>query len=280
MEFNFSDVVIIVAMSTTIILMAFTFSALGLADNGIDENDIPRYNTASDRFNMVGDFPNNPGGPSRFFLDYDEELAGDSDNSVWLDGSTDNGTQLTMYNNSNSNNQTLKVGLYKWESGSNTGEVNTTLSDVGDKSVLKDFGYDLLVEYDRKENPNSSKTISQISVNVREQPETNAGFLDRIPLVGGVFDGTEAIAAIVGWLGSIIYWFFGTTFEVVLNGAYMLYSIAAYLISFVGWMVTTYVNVTTSASGWAAIFITLPGLILSLEFTKVIMVLISLLPTT
>lgn len=280
MDFNQRDIIIMVSMATTIILLAFTFSALGLADNGINENDIPEYNATADRFDMVGDFPDNPGGPSKFYLTWDDTLQGDSDNSVWLDGSTSNGNELVIRNNSDTSTETIKVALHTWENGNHTGEVNATLNETGDRAVLKTSKYDLLVEYDRKENANSSETISQVEVKVREQPESNAGFLRRIPLVGGVFDGTEAVASIVGWLAAITYWFFGTTFEVVLNGAFMLFGIASYIVSLLWWLMSTYVNVTTSASGWAALFIVLPSLILWLEFVKMVGWLISLLPTT
>lgn len=280
MEFTKQDMIIIVAMTTTVVLLAFIFSALGFAENGIVESDIPEYNTTADRFDMVGDFPDNPGGPSKFYMSWDDTLQGDSDNSVWLDGDTTNGNQLVIRNNSATSTETIKVALHTWTNGNHTGEVNDTLDGVGDRAVLNTDKYDLLVEYKSKQNENSSETISQVEVTIREQPESNAAFLKRIPIVGGVFSGAEAVASGVAWIGSILFWFLGTTFEVILNLAIMLYSAMSYGVSFMWFLLSTYFNVTTSATGWAAVMIMMPGVILFFEFVKIIMIGISLLPTT
>lgn len=278
MNFSYRDMLILVSMSTAVILMTFTFTALGLADETVSENDIPEYNTTDDNFNFVGQFPENPHTPSNFIMTWEEKLQGDSNNQMWLDGDTSSGTELVLLNNGNESNLEPEMKMNVWDSG-NVTQYSGTYNEVGDYHVFNENGYEIYTAFDSYRNKNQRDMVMNIDVEIRSQPG-DSDYLRRIPVIGGLISGTEYVASAVLWIGSIFYWTLGTIFEIILNLTAMLYGSMAFFISFMHWIITAYTAVISGASAWASVFVAIPGILLMVEFAKLILIGIKLLPST
>ena len=279
MNFGVSDIKVIMAMTTAIIVITFIFSGMGFVDEETDENNIPEFNITSERFDLVGQFPDSPGSPSNFDISWSEDLGSDSNNQIWLDGDTSDGTELVLLNNGNESEPELELLINNWEDGNSTTTTHT-YTEIGDRNVYEVDGYELLATYTDYRNLGSSDAEFTINIEIREQPESDGGFLSRIPLVGGIVGVGEAGAAATLWIGGILFWTLGTAFEVILNLSYMLFEVMYFFVSLFHWLIASYTDVITHASSWAAIIVALPGILLSLMFAKLVFVGIKLLPTT
>lgn len=279
MNFSFRDMIILISMATTVILMTFTFTALGLADESVSENDIPEFNITSDKFDLVGQFPDNPGSPSKFKLRRNEELGDDSNNQVWLDGDTTAGTELVVINSGNTEDIQPGIFFNEWDSG-NVTTTEASYNETGDYHVFDKGGYELFTQYHGYENKGEANMTITMQIEVREQPETDGGILKRIPVIGGVVSAGESVAGAVFWVGSILYWTLGTMFEIIINLAFMLYKVMAFFVSFMHWLTISYTGIISGANSFASVFVAIPGILLMVEFTKLILIGIKLLPTT
>lgn len=277
MDFGRTDIIIVVSMSLAIISMSFVFPALGLtADSDeVAENDIPEFNMSADRFDIAGEFPDQPGTPSQGTLVLNNSVDILEDNRrVWLEGDTDGGTELLLTNQTDD----ARLVLNHWP-GPDKDEV--VLSNVGDVDDIQNdtAGWHIKFEYVNIENRNKSNQTITVDYEIIQQPADSAWY-SRIPVVGSVFSTGEQLAGIVGWIGSIIYWTFGTMFSVILNLIGILFDVVTYGFSMLIWMVSTYNSIISSASAFASVFVMAPAIILFLEFAKIGMIAINLLPTT
>lgn len=279
MNFSFRDMIIILSMSTAVILMTFTFTALGLADEEVGENDIPEFNTTGDNFDLVGQFPDSPGTPSAFPITWNEKLGSDSNNQIWLDGDTSDGTELVLLNNGNESDIRPRLGVNTWTNG-NVSQSKYEYTELDDYHIFNDNGYELYTYWSSYSNKNETNMTFNVYVEIREQPTTDGGFLKRIPVIGGIVSAGESTAGAVLWIGSILYWTLGAIFEVIINLSLMLYNITAFFVAFMHWLLISYSAVISGASAWASVFVAIPGILLMVEFTKLILIGIKLLPTT
>lgn len=285
MNFGKFDMVILIVMSVAIVVMSFVFPALGLADAETSESDIPEFTMDTERFDFAGDFPSRVGTPSTSTLRFDTSRdAGLSDNVIWLSRDGDQGTQMTLVENASTDN--AQVNLFLLNETDTLEEDTTILNETGDADVLEiDFEglaqYEIYVELIQDEEVTGG-TIYEVEYQIREQPEAqeSGGWLDRIPILGGIIDGGETLAGMVGWIGAVIWWLFTSFWELVLNVLGIAFDIVTFLFGTTSWLFTTYGAVLSAAESWVAVFIALPGLLLGLVWVKLAMIVISLLPTT
>jgi hypothetical protein len=280
MEFTKFDMKIIITMTFAIVVMSLVFPPLGLTSaDSVDENEIPKFNMSADRFDFSGEFPDRPNAPSQGNLYFNEELQGDSDNVLWLDGDTDNGTEVVLLNDGNLSDPEPEIRVNNWVSGSVSDTTIHNFTQVGDIQVHDDYGYEVQFTYITLENVNESDQTINMQYKVRSQP-SDQNWVRRIPILGGVVSSGEQLAGMVGWIGSIVWFFVARATETTLNVIAMLLDIVIFMVDTMVFMITTYGDIVTNATQYAAIMVLIPGLILSVEFMKLIMIGISLLPTT
>lgn len=267
-------------MSLAVISMSFVFPALGLVDSGTSESEIPQFSMNQNRFDIAGDFPESSGTPTTGELWWNGTEGGSfSDNQIWLEGDTSNGVELVLDPNHNIAEDS-KVEISEWSDGTVTNGENFTFNGTGKKAHLSDFNYSLRFHVVEYRNDSNGDLHTTVDYEISEQPNTDGGWIGRLPIIGTAYSATETLGATVAWLGSILFWFFGTLFEVTLNVAGMLYDATSYLIATASWLIDTYSSVITGAKSWASVFVAIPGIILSLVLTKIAVIGISLLPTT
>jgi len=270
MNFTSNDMAIIVAMTVAVIGLSFTMPALGLG--GSQASDPPEFNMSADRFDFAGEFPENPGTPSSGTLRWNE-TADYPDNQVWIEKDRASLTALTdtepQVNFILFNDTAVEAeqSVFRNTSG-------TEVIELQDWQIRIDF-------YDIEEvNATAGEYNFAVDYTVEERPSSDGGFISSIPVVGGIFDAGSQLASIVGWGVSVVWWVATTTAQTAINVIGMAYDIAAFGAGLMGWMGSTYAAVIAGSSSWATIFLAIPSVILSLEFAKIIMILISLLPTT
>lgn len=279
MNFGKFDMVILVVMSIGIVVMSFVFPALGLTETATDESDIPSFDMNSSRFDFAGEFPDRPGTPATGVLDLDtSQNSVFSNNQRWLNGNDQNGTELLLVQNATT--EDARLILNDWDGGGVTDTANTSLSSVGDRAMLTLKGYEIRFDLLTRQEGTGDDVFFEVEYEIVEQPETGGGWLGRLPLVGTVFDTASAVAGVLSWLGSILWWIFTSTWELILNLLGMLLDIVTFAFATMTWLATTYGGIIQAADSWVAVFVAIPGLLLSLEFAKLGMIAVSLLPFT
>jgi hypothetical protein len=273
MNFSKFDVVMVATMALAVISMSFVMPALGLTTADAEESEIPEFSVNSNAFDLAGDMPDSPGVPGQGTLTMTENNPSISENFVDLDS----GVTMLMLQEADVTDPEMEVML---TNGSATTSLYFNESPEGAIKSFDSFGYGIDVELASVENRNESTFTWSVDWKVTDEPTESAGFLDRIPIVGGVVGAGEALAQIVGWIGSLVWWGIATIFEVTINVLVMIAESMLFLIETGLWLTQTYADVVSAASSWASIFVAVPGLILFMEFAKAVMIGISLLPTT
>lgn len=274
MELTKTDLVILVAMPLAIIAMSFTMPAAGLTDQSdeVNESDVPEFSMNGSRFDFASEFPVGPAQAGRGTLVYNKSLSAlEDDRRVWLEGSTSDGTELIL---TDTNEENASLRLNYWTSGSTQSDT-VDINGTGNVAAIDNSteGWKVKFTFEEIENKGESNVTITVDYVVLQRP-SSGGWL------GGVFSIGDKLANVVGWIGSTVFWFFGTLFEVSLNLVGMLYDIMLFGFDFVSWALTTYEGIISGASGFAQVFVVIPAIILTFEFAKVGMIGISLLPTT
>ncbi len=280
MEFTSHDMKIIVSMVFAIVIMSLVFPPLGLTSaDSVDANEIPEFNMSQTRFDFTNEFPDRPNAPSQGNLYFNEDLQGDSDNVLWLDGDTDNGTEVVLLNNNNFSDPEPQIRVNNWNSGSVAATDIYNFNQVGNIEVHDNFSYEVQFTYITLENVNETDQTINMQYKIREQP-SDRNWIRRIPIVGGIVGAGEQLVGVIAWGFSIIWWFTARAAETGLNIIGMLFDIMSFIIDMLVFMVSTYTAIVQNASEYAAVMVLIPGIVLSLEFMKMVMIGISLLPTT
>jgi hypothetical protein len=271
-------------MSLCVVLLSLSAPAFGLTDrDSTNESDIPEFNVSTKAFDITGQFPESPGTPSTGELKwYNESTIGRGISQLWLDGSTSGGTEVFVSNAGTDADPNPEIQVNEWNNGDLVGKDTYTLTDIGDDVRHKNNSYSILFTVDdikNKSNTSTDESEFVVSYKIVDQ-SADENWLERIPIVGGLYSAGEALAQIVGWIGGVLYWFLGTTLEVILNLVNMLVESTIYMFSTFHWLMSTYFGIINSAPGWSAVIVTVPGIILFAELAKLVAVAISLLPTT
>lgn len=281
MNFTKFDVTLLLTMTLAVVCMSFVFPAVGLADAGTDENSVPEYRLDSQALNLAGDFPDAPGTPSTgtLSLDTSKDVAF-SDNRVWLDGGTSGGTEVLILP-ATSSNDSAELLINNWDGGNVTGEERFNITSADDAFAVNNFGYTMTFEVTQFDEQSYDNAQYTVEYEIQDQAVSGGGWIDRIPVVGGIVSTGEATAAVLAWFASILWWFFATTIDLISAATVILYDTVTFVVALLSWLVSTYASIVANAGpSWVSLFVALPGIILSLEFGKLAMIGISLLPTT
>lgn len=263
------DVTVLVVMGLAVVGISFVFPALGLSSTDTDESDIPELNVSENRFDLVGDaprFPNSPNEGTLFFNTTKD--AAFSENTVWLEGDTNGGYELSLIQDS-SNQNTSEVILTKWN-GSVEEQDRVFLNDSNPSGTISVQKYTLAVELTEQ---NAPPEYLEVSWRVSEGSESD-GF------IGTVFGAASEIASVVAWFVLIFIWFSTFIVEFGLNAVVIMFQASSYFIGLLMWLITTYGSVVSAAPSWTKVFVALPGIILSVTLGKILVIFIGLLPTT
>lgn len=272
MNFGKTDFILLLTMTLAVVSMSFMFPALGLTDSSDTANasDIPQFNLTSDRFNLAGGFPEAPGTPTQGTLWYvSTDPAATSDNRIWVEGDTSDGVEMFLTNDSVG---TGKVQVNTWDSGSVTSSTNKTFSSTKDTFTLvssEGFGFRYEVE-----ELDTNESYYETSYQITQRPRDTGGFVSS--LIGTAGDTAQTLV----WFGTIFFWASTFIVELGLNALGLIFDVISFFILLLAWLTSTYTSVVSAATGFASVFVAIPGMILSIVLAKVVFITVNLLPTT
>lgn len=281
MNFTHTDMMIIISMTIAVVVMTFVFPAADLANaDEAESSDIPEFDIDSSRFDFAGDFPSTPD-PSSGTLTFDNNRSDEfaDDREDYHHGDRADGVRSRLVGVSA--NSVVSVSLQEMLNGGINQSEQVNLENVGEtKEIHNDsMGYTVQYTLESRENNGTSDVVFDVDYKIVERPE-DTSFIGSIPVIGSAFSAAETLANVLGWIGSVLFWLFGTLFEVTFNLVGVLFDVMVFGIDTASWLVTTWQAIAAGSASWAQVFVAIPGLLLFLEFGKLVMIGISLLPTT
>lgn len=277
MNISQRDVMLLLTMSLAVVSISFVFPALGLGGESVQENELPQFDIETDRFDVAGDFPASPGTPSSGTLIYDSEESVNQ-NQVWLTGGTDGGGyELVLLPNGTE----ADIRINEWNGSAFEGYNQTIVGPNDSTGTVERDAWGITVEtterFDGDED--TSAGYYEVEYEIIDEPGDGGSLGERIPIVGSIISGTNALAGMVGWIGSIIYWAVQVFFEGILNITGIGYDISSYFIGLFSWLSSTYFGIVSSAgASWVSVFVALPGILLSVMLGKFAIIGVRLIP--
>lgn len=282
MNFTKFDMVLLFTMTLAVILMSFTFPALGLTDESdeVNETDIPELNLSASSWDIVGDFPTRPGTPTEGTLERNDSKQIIGEHQAWISNvsDTDNGTSIEIAS-FDTGNHTINVGDFT--DGNATVDIYN-ITHAGQEIRHQNNSWSLVFTVERYDNAGLSNATSEVRWEIIESPDSDegGGFTDW-PVIGGLFGAGEQLFLALAWLGDIIMWGIGTLVEMAVAAVGTLLTTMIYAVDMLGWLSGTYASIVSSApTGFASAILAAPGALLTFEFLKVAWVGIKLLPWT
>lgn len=281
MEFTQRDMAILISMPLAIIILNFAFSGIGVVEDDISSNEIPKYNLPDNRFELADKFPKYPGNPAKGTLTLQPNQSNNNNNYRFLyETSTENyGIEIVkpIYEDG------VDVSIF-WQNETIYEDKTSNLANISDVSTIEytknDLTYKVRFELNNIRETNTYKEY-QVNYHIQESPSQNDdSFAERIPVIGGMVSAGESLAQVLSWIGSIFSWFVLTIFEILISMVLTVAESVAYVIKLVTWILSSYNNIVTNANGFASVFVVIPGLLLSIELLKMGFIIIHLLPTT
>lgn len=275
MDFSKFDLVLLFTMAFGIILMSFVFPELGMTDSSdaVQKSEIPEYNTSNSTYDFAGSIPNmGVNSPTSGTMKYDQTNNGaggiEGLDLFWIDRPKQEGTSIQLVNNSGS----LELWFRDWNNGSVTAKDDYVVPEEGGEVLHNNASWTLEMDVVSVENRGQPNMTAEVDFLVRDTPDGAGG--------GFNFDGLGDIAQVLAYLAVVITWGVVTVVEFSLNVAVTILEVSTFLIDLTHFVVSSYFDVVSSASDWAAVVLMIPGMIMSLELGKIGLILISLLPTT
>jgi hypothetical protein len=277
MNFSKFDVSILLVMSLTVVIMSFTFPALGLTDQSdqVNETDIPEFNISSGSVNLVGEFPDEPKQPTSGTLEYDNtQINGlEGVNLVYIDRPKDTGAAIEVQNSSAFGLDLVYTNFTSTGSDVHRYDIN---NNTGQEILINQDGWTIETTVTEISNYNESDMTVDVEYDIKSNPDSSEG-LSSIPLIGNFADG---VANVVGSIAVQFAWFSAVLVELIINAILTIVDLTLYLFSMMYWLISTYSAVVSAAPAWAAVFLAVPGILLFAEFAKIVVIIIDLFPTT
>ena len=278
MNFSKFDMTLLIVMALAIISMALVFPGLGLTDDDpTEDDDLPALEMESDRFDIAGEFPDRPGTPNTGHLDYDVDDTQRSDQQAEFQGDETRAI-VTMIDEPGGTTETgyLNWEVFDQETADLIDSEDTTFEEEGEYHILSADEWEIEVDITAFDDSGEYEATYELT----ERETSDGGWLSGLPVIGTAADVGSSLAGYVAWIGSVMWWFVSFTFEVFLNLIGILFDVVGFAFGLLAWLVGTYSAIVTGANGVATLFVSIPGLILSLLFAKLGFIGISLLPTT
>lgn len=289
MNFTKFDMFLLISMSFSIIVMSFVMPSADLTgtENETEESDVPEFDIDSSRFDIAGEFPDRPGSSSSGTLRFNNSNTNTYSTTgislAWLDRPKLSGVSVELQNGTDTGlgeNLSIVVvdyndtGVVEYQGVYNiTSEDNTYIYNKNEWVIRFD------VEY--VNNLGQSNMTGKVSYDIKENGgENTGGGLSAIPVVGTLFDAGEVIGSTIAWIGNVFLWTFTFVFEIAINLLSLLLDSMIFGIDLLTWMIDGYAGMTSKATGWASVILLVPSIILFIELLKIVMIAISLMPTT
>lgn len=269
MDLTRNDFAIMVSMTLAVILIVIVSNGMGLTDTGQNKSKMPEYELQANKFDVVGGFPDNPGTPSKGSLTWYEsdERSGLETHILWIKGDTSGGVEMFIYNDS-INKSSVTWIVNKWSNGNVEYRDEYQLNGSEDLAVHNNNSWSISMETTDIKNIDSTNTTINAEYEIVQRP-SDTGFLKSVPIVGSMLQAGDELAGFVGWIGSIIYWFFGSSYEIIVNSIVVILDSAFYAADLFGWMTGQYFAIMDNAGGIASIFVVIPPILMFLESLKI-----------
>lgn len=281
MELTYRDMKILLSMSLLLIIINFVFPTLGFVSEDVEIADIPEFNITEGTFSFVQTVPEFPSRPSEGTLKYvDNQVVSQDNRRIWLNGDTSGGTELVLLNGNNLSNPNARIILNEYNSSGFVGSNETHLNNSDDFETLERNDYILAFENAQFDNIGLANLTITADWEIIQQP-SDTTWLGRIPIVGGVVSGAQQLAAVVGWIGTILWHLVYNFIVASTNLLTVIYNVITFFISLLHWFIVTYaVIIDNSPENWISLFLAIPGILLSLVFSKFVIIIIRSMPTT
>lgn len=292
MNFTHRDMSILVASFLLIIFVSITFPALGMTDGGeindTSVSDVPSLELNENRLELMGERPERPRSPTGGELRYNtDRTAGDW--QVTLYDSDNKEVFLTTFvtnDDPTQNNPEIQISeLEKTEPATTVGEDNITLMESNftdrDQLTLETDNYTVGLDLAYMENWGTDALEYHIIWELIESEQgDSSGFLASIPIVGGIASSASDLASVGVWGVSVVFWFFGWLLELAINAVIILTTAFLYLFDLGMYISNVQLEIVTAAPSSIAAIIMAAYILFLAEVAKVILILISVLPTT
>lgn len=279
MNFNRFDIILLFTMSLAVVLMSFTFPALGLTAEGdeVNESDIPELNINKSDWDISADFPERPTTPTEGTLKRNDSKKVIGEHQAWISNVTDqdNGTSIEIAS-FGTGNHTINVGDF--EDGNATVDIYN-ITNEGQEIRHNNNSWAIIfnvVQYDEPETANASSVVEWEIV---ESPNSDeGGGITSIPVIGGLWSAGESVFYGLAYIGDWIRYGVATFFNFGSAAASTLYEVMQYTVGMIAWLTGTYTSVVSGASsGWATAILSIPGVLLTVEFAKISWIGVSIL---
>lgn len=301
MDITRLDITILVATTIGVILMSFTFPALGLTGDKTNESDIPEFTINADRFDITGDLPGAPGSATtgdQSVYYYENDLIADN---AWLVGDKDtSGINLLMENRNTTSNPEFYVSTRLYVDGEQRDNATTQLNlsqtetletqyDTGDGIIYANTTITLANINDKGTDNMTARFDYSIEVDGTQNVLDSAGeglssgggsdWYDGIPIVSQTADALSWVARAIQYIANVLYWGVGTFVELLLNGLGVVFDIATYVVDLLTWLTDTYLAIQSSSEidAWASVILMIPAVIMMAEWAKIILVLVEVI---
>lgn len=261
MSFTSLDYKIMVSGVIFVVLMSFIGPAVGMAADDINATDIPDFSLDSARFDFVGELPEYPSEPSSGVLNATSDRFDDYRGQTQIElGPGDDGNRTFLVSNTSG-------GV--WITDVEAGTINDehVFTSTGEIHELNAQGYTIKVH------------AANLSRNFYEWQATERPDDSSLPLIGGALNLADAVAAGLVWIGSTIVVLAMILVEGVANTGGVVFDIVVFGFNLLSFILTNYLSVVAGApAGFAKILVSLPGIVLSIEFGRVGLMILGKLP--
>lgn len=266
-NFSKNDFKIVLTMSLFLIIISFVFPVLGFTAGSVQTADIPSFNVSENHLNFVQEPPEMPSNPSEGTLTWEDGAQEFEDNrQEWIEADR---FSITFFNQGSTSNPDMQVNLNEFND-TGGGFVDSSITE-NEYVLLELSNYSISFENMELGENNETATVDW---EIHDQPEETS-WINQIPLVGGLADALATIASIFSWFVSVIFHWVVVGLTAIANLFLSLFNILSFILSFFFWLLTTYADITTGApTTYVSVFMALPGVLLSYEFAKLIILLV------
>lgn len=279
MNFNRFDIILLFTMSLAVVLMSFTFPALGLTDESdkVNETDIPELNISEDAWDISADFPERPTTPTSGTLERNDSKKIVGEHQSWISNVTDqdNGTSIEIAS-FGTGNHTVNVGDF--EDGNASVDIYN-ITHAGQEIRHANNSWSIIFNVQSYDNPGTANASSVVEWEIVESPDSDeGGGITSIPVIGGLWNAGVEVFYGLAYIGDWIRYGVSTLFNFGSAAAGTLYEVMKYAIGMISWLSGTYASIISAApSGFASAILAVPGALLTFEFAKISWIGVSIL---
>lgn len=276
-NFGKFDISVIVVMSLAVIVMSFTFPALGLTGSNVADSDVPSFNASANTFDLTGDTPNQPRTSDSGQIRYEESGAGASVEGVsllYIQRPKTDGYSMEVFNASTG----PQLTLINFSGGAAADTYDTPINnDTSWTHLHQEDGWTIEFSIDTIEDYNGPDMRIVLDYEIQSAPDDSDG-ISGIPLIG---DTADLVATVLSYGITMFAYISLVLVEIVINTIVVIANISVYFVSMGVFLASTYASIISGTStGWAAAVLTVPSVLLTAMLAKLVYLIIKAFPTT